>query len=95
MPDRPTQVVLLHAVRAFAAGVTTGPRARGWSVASLVPQIGVPLRAMHSDIAHPWSVRELRREIAFGVAFKRVTGVSPGGYRLRAATHRSTPARAS
>jgi uncharacterized protein (DUF2235 family) len=58
MLDRLAQVVL-HALRAYAATEATRPARQRWLVASLDPQIGASPRAMHDDIAHPWSVREL------------------------------------
>jgi AraC-like DNA-binding protein len=92
MLDRLAQVVLLHAVRAYAATVATRPQGTGWLVASLDPQIGGPIRAMHGDIAHPWSVRELATlagmsRSAFAPRFKRLVGATPLEYLLRLRLH--------
>ncbi|WP_433556767.1 AraC family transcriptional regulator [Pseudonocardia xinjiangensis] len=95
MLNRLSAVVLLQALRAYAeAG---GAATSGWLGASLDPQIGAALRAMHADLAYPWSVPELAgiarmSRSTFSLRFKEAVGASPADYVLRVRMH--TAARA-
>jgi transcriptional regulator GlxA family with amidase domain len=93
MLDRLAQVVLIHALRACAEEAPSG----GWLVAALDPQLGPALRAMHDDIAHAWSIRELAAHArmsrsTFSLKFKAAVGATPLDHLLRMRVH--TAARA-
>jgi AraC-like DNA-binding protein len=60
----------------------------GWLAALQTPELGTALRAMHRDLAHPWTVAELAAlslmsRSTFAALFKSVTGVSPLVYLTR------------
>lgn len=80
---RLADVLFIQAIRAWSAGETT--EIRGWLGAMRHPQLASALRAMHGDLAHPWTVEGLARHAsmsrsAFATAFKHATGVSPMRY---------------
>ncbi len=76
------QILLVHMLRAHAAQTD---RPTGWLGALNEDGIGSALRAVHADVAHPWSLKELAEishmsRSAFAQAFKRHVGVPPLEY---------------
>jgi AraC-like DNA-binding protein len=76
------QVLLVHMLRAHA-GQTDRPS--GWLSALNEDGIGAALRAVHADMAYPWSLNELAEishmsRSAFALAFKNHVGVPPLEY---------------
>jgi transcriptional regulator GlxA family with amidase domain len=83
MVARLADVLLVEAIRAYAAGVQ-GIRT-GWLGALSDPRLGRALRAIHEDIAHPWTVARLASmagmsRAAFAALFARQIGQPPLGY---------------
>ena len=79
------QIVLIHMLRAHVAQ-TTNPT--GWLGALADDEIGAALRAMHADLAHPWTLAELAAishmsRSAFAAAFKRRVGTAPLNYLIQ------------
>lgn len=79
------QVLLVHMLRAHA-GQTDRPC--GWLGALNDDGIGTALRAVHADMAHPWSLNELAEishmsRSAFAQAFKSHVGVPPLEYLIQ------------
>ena len=79
------QIVLVHMLRAHA-GQTSRPT--GWLGALNDDGIGAALRALHADVAHPWTLRELAEishmsRSAFAQAFKSHVGVPPLEYLIQ------------
>lgn len=75
-------VLATHALRAIAA--TTAARPAALLTLMDDPRIGRAARAMHDDLAHPWTVASLAREAhmsraAFAAAFREAAGESPVG----------------
>jgi AraC-like DNA-binding protein len=92
---RLADVLLVEAIRAYAAGVQ-GVRT-GWLGALSDPRLGRALRAIHGDIAQPWTVARLASvagmsRAAFAAIFTRQVGQPPLGY---VRTWRLTLARAA
>src|SRR3546814_15421392 len=80
--DLLAQVLLVHMLRAHA-GQTDWPC--GWLGALNDDGIGAALRAVHADLAHSWSLKELAEislmsRSAFAQAFKSHVGVPPLEY---------------
>lgn len=80
---RLADVLLVEAIRAYAAGVR-GVRT-GWLGALSDPRLGRALRAIHGDIAQPWTVSRLAgvagmSRAAFSAEFTRRVGQPPLGY---------------
>ncbi|MFD7154094.1 AraC family transcriptional regulator [Kribbella sp. NPDC059898] len=76
------QILLVHMLRAHA-GQTDRPT--GWLGALNEDGIGTALRAMHADLSHAWSLKELAEishmsRSAFAQAFKSHVGVPPMEY---------------
>ncbi len=75
--------LFVQAVRAWSSA--EGAQAVG-SLAALKDQrLSAAIRAMHADLAHPWTVATLAREAglsrsSFAAAFKSVTGATPLDY---------------
>lgn len=74
--DRLTQVLLLQVLRDHALS------------ASLHPQLGPALKALHGNVKHPWTVSELASVAAmsrstFFLRFKEIVGTTPLDYLLR------------
>lgn len=83
---RLADVLLVEMLRAYA--VQVGPAERGWLGALLDPRVGRALRALHGDVAHPWTVGDLAgvagmSRAAFAAEFTRRIGQPPLSY-LRA-----------
>lgn len=80
---RLADVLLVEAIRAYAEG---GERPRtGWLGALSDPRLGCALRAIHEDIARPWTVAHLAAaagmsRAAFSAAFARQVGQPPLAY---------------
>ncbi|EQB17176.1 hypothetical protein RLDS_04280 [Sphingobium lactosutens DS20] len=80
---RLADVLLIEAIRAYAEG---DERLRtGWLGALVDPRLGCALRALHEDIARPWTVAELASaagmsRAAFSAAFARQVGQPPLTY---------------
>ena len=79
------QIVFIHMLRAHAAQ-TAHPT--GWLGALADDEIGAALRAMHANVAHPWTLDELASishmsRSAFAVAFKRRVGTAPLNYLIQ------------
>lgn len=79
------QVLLVHMLRAHA-GQTDRPT--GWLGALNEDGIGAALRAVHADVAHSWTLKELAEishmsRSAFAQSFKTHVGVPPLDYLIR------------
>jgi transcriptional regulator GlxA family with amidase domain len=79
------QLLLVQMLRAHAQ---QAGRPVGWLRALRDDGIGVALRAMHADVAHPWTVAELARislmsRSALAHSFRRQVGVAPREYLIR------------
>ncbi|KAA0916195.1 AraC family transcriptional regulator [Streptomyces apricus] len=79
------QILLVHMLRAHAARTD---RPTGWLGALNEDGIGTALRAVHADVAHPWTLKELAElsnmsRSAFAHAFKRHVGVPPLEYLIQ------------
>lgn len=80
---RLADVLLVEAIRAYsegAKGIQTG-----WLGALSDPRLGRALRAVHADVARPWTVAQLASvagmsRAAFSAAFSRQVGQPPLGY---------------
>jgi AraC-like DNA-binding protein len=76
-------VLFVQAVRAWSKAERAG--GIGALAALKDRRLGAAIRAMHADLARPWTVESLAREAgvsrsSFAVAFKSVTGESPLDY---------------
>ncbi len=76
-------VLFVQAVRAWSKAEGAG--GVGALAALRDRRLGAAIRAMHADLARPWTVESLAREAglsrsSFAAAFKSVTGESPLGY---------------
>ncbi|MEV6239448.1 AraC family transcriptional regulator [Lentzea sp. NPDC051838] len=83
--DRLFQVLLLQVLRDRSHS------------AELHPQLGPALKALHEDIAHPWTVNELAAKAAmsrstFFVHFKETVGLTPLDYLLQLRMHTAAKA---
>ena len=81
--SRLADILFVYALRTHVSSSVTSPR--GWLSALSDPQLAPVLRALHMDLAHPWTVEGLARQAgmsraAFAAAFKRKTGLSPINY---------------
>ena len=79
------QILLVHMLRAHA-GQTDRPT--GWLGALNEDGIGAALRAVHADVAHSWTLKELAEishmsRSAFAQAFKSHVGVPPLEYLIQ------------
>jgi AraC-like DNA-binding protein len=84
--SRLADILFVQAIRAHHASGAAG--AVGWLSATRDPQIGAALRAMHRDVARPWSVKALAEvagmsRSAFALRFKQLVGTSPLEYLTR------------
>ncbi|AXX32715.1 AraC family transcriptional regulator [Actinosynnema pretiosum subsp. pretiosum] len=73
-------VLLVQVMRAWCAG--SGDDRPGWLAALHDPRLSLAMRAMHGDLAHPWTVASLAGRAgmsrsAFAAAFRERTGESP------------------
>jgi transcriptional regulator GlxA family with amidase domain len=81
--SRLSDVLFVQALRTCCADVGSGTV--GWIAALRDPRLAAAMRAMHGDLAHPWTVAELARTAgmsrsAFAAAFRARTGDTPLGY---------------
>lgn len=81
--SRLSDVLFVQALRACCADVGGGTV--GWVAALRDPQLATAMRALHEDLAHPWTVDALARAAgmsrsAFALLFKEKTGDTPLGY---------------
>ncbi|PCC71936.1 AraC-type DNA-binding protein [Nannocystis exedens] len=84
--SRLADILLVQTIRAYHASGASA--AVGWLSAIKNPQIGAALRAMHRDVAHPWSVEALAgvagmSRSAFSLRFKELVGTPPLEYLTR------------
>jgi AraC-like DNA-binding protein len=80
---RLADVLFVQTVRAWCAA--EGGPAIGWLAGLKDRRLAPAIRAMHGDLAHPWTVEALARTAglsrsSFAAAFKTVTGESPLDY---------------
>jgi AraC-like DNA-binding protein len=83
--DHLVQILFVHVLRAHAEQTD---RPGGWLGALLDDGVGAALRAMHADVAHRWTLRELAglcrmSRSAFAEAFKGQVGTTPLDYLIR------------
>ena len=83
--SRLADILFVQAIRAHHA---SGRTATGWLSAVADPRIGAALRAMHRDVARPWTVESLAAAAgmsrsAFAVRFKELVGSAPLEYLTR------------
>lgn len=81
--SRLSELLLVEAIRRYAA--TLDGRATGWLKGLGDPQVGRALALMHGDIAAPWTVGRLARDVAmsrsaFVERFGGLVGVPPIRY---------------
>ncbi|MGW6199370.1 AraC family transcriptional regulator [Kribbella sp. NPDC055110] len=79
------QILLVHMLRAHAAQTD---RPTGWLGALNEDGIGAALRALHADVAHSWTLKELAEishmsRSAFAQAFRSHVGVPPLEYLIQ------------
>lgn len=79
------QILLVHMLRAHAARTD---RPTGWLGALNEDGVGAALRAVHADVSHSWSLRELAEishmsRSAFAQAFKKHVGIPPLEYLIQ------------
>lgn len=79
------QILLVHMLRAHASQTD---RPTGWLGALNEDGIGTALRAVHADVAHSWTLKELAAiahmsRSAFAQAFKSHIGLPPLEYLIR------------
>ncbi len=84
--SRLADIIFVQAVRAHVqSDVESG---RGWLTALADSKLGAALRAVHADLAHPWSVETMSRAAnmsrsAFAAQFKVRVGEAPMEYVTR------------
>jgi AraC-like DNA-binding protein len=83
--DHLAQILFVHMLRAHA---DQADRPTGWLGALRDDAVGAALRAMHADVAHPWTLKELAdiscmSRSAFAAAFKRRVGTAPRDYLIQ------------
>lgn len=79
------QTLLIEALRVH---LESGQANLGWLAALAHPNLRRSMEAMHGDVAHHWSIRELARyagmsRSSFAAQFEQVTGETPIGYLTR------------
>jgi len=84
------EILFIQAVRRFAA--RREPGGICWLSALADPQVGAALRAMHADLARPWTVEELARAAgasrsAFALRFHQLVGETPLAHLARWRMH--------
>ncbi|MEV0159781.1 AraC-like DNA-binding protein [Nonomuraea fuscirosea] len=83
--DHLAQILFVHLLRAHAE---QAGRPVGWLAALNDDGIGAALRAMHADVAHRWTLKELAgvsrmSRSAFAAAFKDRVGTAPLDYLIK------------
>ncbi len=81
--DRLADVLFVQALRAWCSSEESANI--GWIAALRVGPLAAAMQAMHTDLAHPWTVAELARIAAmsrstFAALFKSVSGEAPLTY---------------
>ncbi|WP_204073835.1 AraC family transcriptional regulator [Planotetraspora phitsanulokensis] len=89
MMNRLAHMLLLQALREHTG---TAEGSGGLLAASLHPQLGAALRALHTDITQPWSVADLAgiaglSRSTFSLKFRTTVGLPPVDYLLRVRMH--------
>ena len=84
--NRLADILFIQAIRAHIA--TCGAAQTGWLRALADPQIGFAIRAIHENVAQPWTVASLAAEArmsrsAFALRFKDLVGDTPLEYITR------------
>jgi len=82
--NRLADMLFIHSIRAHIGSQSEGCQS-GLLRAIFDPQIGVALKSMHENVAHPWTVESLATACgmsrsAFAVRFKDLIGETPLGY---------------
>jgi|SRR6266404_644071 len=80
---RLTDVLFVQTIRTWFAA--EGEPVGGWLAGLKNRRLAAAIKAMHNDIAHPWTVDQLARKAglsrsSFAAAFKSIIGESPLGY---------------
>jgi AraC-like DNA-binding protein len=80
---RLTDVLFVQTIRTWFAA--EGEPVSGWLAGLKNRRLAAAIKAMHSDITHPWTVDQLARKAGlsrsgFAAAFKSIIGESPLGY---------------
>jgi AraC-like DNA-binding protein len=81
--SRLADVLFVQAIRTFCA--TAAGDGIGWLAVQRDPRLAAAARALHADLAYPWTVGSLAREAglsrsAFAATFRAVVGDTPLGY---------------
>lgn len=84
---RLSDALLVRALRHSAEGPSGGPEHRGWLAGLRDPSVAAALRAIHADLAHPWTLAALARtaglsRAAFAARFADRVGEPPMRYVL-------------
>ena len=80
---RLTDILFVQVVRSWLGG--EGRVSTGWLAGLKSRKLATAIKAMHANLAHPWTVDSLAREAglsraSFAAAFRSVTGETPLGY---------------
>lgn len=86
------EILFIQAVRRFAARRPQGPGGSCWLTALADPHVGAALRAMHAELARPWTVEALARAAgssrsAFALRFHQLVGETPLAHLARWRMH--------
>ncbi|GAB3497317.1 AraC-like DNA-binding protein [Amycolatopsis cihanbeyliensis] len=81
--SRLSEVLFVQALRACFAEVGSG--SIGWLAALREPRLATAMRALHADLAHPWTLGELAHiadmsRSSFAATFRATAGDTPLGY---------------
>lgn len=84
--NRLADILFIQAIRTHIA--TCQAAQAGWLRALADPQIGIALRAIHENVAHPWTVAALAAQAhmsrsAFALRFRELVGDAPLEYLTR------------
>jgi AraC-like DNA-binding protein len=83
--NRLADILFIQAIRTH---IVTCKAQAGWLRALADPQIGIALRAIHENVAHPWTVASLATQAhmsrsAFALRFRELVGEAPLEYLTR------------
>lgn len=81
--NRLTDILFVQVIRSWLGG--EGRVSTGWLAGLKSRKLATAIKAMHADLAHPWTVGSLARKAglsraSFAAAFRTVTGETPLGY---------------